>query len=185
MNKKAVDSLVRDGALIVLSIIVAVLLVYSNTLDRLLASAQGLGYLGSFIAGMFFTTVFTTAPAIAALGEIATVNSPVTTALLGAAGAVVGDMLIFRFVRDRLSDHISLLVSHRTNKKRRRALFKHRMFRYLTFFIGGLIIASPLPDELGVALLGFSKLQPSWFVPLSFVFNFIGIIGIGYVARMV
>ena len=69
--------------------------------------------------------------------------------------------------------------------KRLRALFKMKFFRWFTFFLGGIIIASPLPDELGIGLLGFSKMKVSWFVPVSFVFNFIGICLIGLVARAV
>ena len=63
-------------------------------------------------------------------------------------------------------------------------LFKLRSFRWLTFFAGGFIIASPLPDELGIALLGFSKLKTSLFVPLSFTFNFLGICLIGIAASL-
>ena len=48
---------------------------------------------------------------------------------------------------------------------------------------GGLILASPLPDELGVAVLGFSKMRLKYFALLSFVFNFLGIAVIGLVAR--
>ena len=49
--------------------------------------------------------------------------------------------------------------------------------------MGGLIIASPFPDELGIGLLGFSKMRTRWFVLLSFTFNFIGIFLIGLVAK--
>ena len=64
-----------------------------------------------------------------------------------------------------------------------KALFKFKFFRWLTWLIGGLIIASPLPDELGISLLGFSKAKTSLFIVLSFVFNFLGILFIGWVAR--
>ena len=60
---------------------------------------------------------------------------------------------------------------------------KLKFFRWLTFLVGGLIIASPLPDELGISILGFSKMKVSWFIAISLVFNFIGILLIGVVAR--
>jgi len=53
----------------------------------------------------------------------------------------------------------------------------------LTFLVGGLIIVSPFPDEIGVSLLGFSKMRTSWFISLSFVFNFTGILLVGWVAK--
>ena len=88
--------LLKDIAIIVLSIVVAVILVKTDALIKILTSTKELELLGSFIAGAFFTSIFTTAPAIVTLGEIAQANSLVVTALLGGAGAVVGDLIIFQ-----------------------------------------------------------------------------------------
>ena len=51
--------------------------------------------------------------------------------------------------------------------------------------LGGIIIASPFPDELGISLLGFTKTKTNAFIPVSLVFNFIGILLIGIVARTI
>lgn len=177
------NHVLNDIAIIMLSVLVAVLLVHTNVLAVLIASAGEIGIFGAFIAGMFFTSLFTTAPAIAALGEISILQGIFYTALFGAMGAVVGDIIIFRFVRNRFSEHVSEMMTHRSVWKRFHLLFKRRFFRWLTFFIGGFIIASPLPDELGIAVLGFSKMRVKYFVVLSFVFNFLGILVIGLVAR--
>lgn len=176
------NHILQDVAIIVLSVLVAVLLVRTEVLANLLEST-GVGALGAFIAGLFFTSIFTTAPAIAALGEIALVQNILTTALFGAAGCVVGDLIIFRFLRDRFSTHVAEIVGHRSIWRRFHLLFKRRFFRWITFLVGGLILASPLPEELGIALLGFSKMRFRYFVLLSFVFNFLGIVAIGLVAR--
>lgn len=175
--------LLQDAAIILLSIVIAVILVKTDVLIKILISTQELKFLGSFITGMFFTSVFTTAPAIVTLGEIARANSILPTAIFGAMGAVVGDLIIFRFVRDRFSEHLMEIIKHQGAGKRIKLLFKLKIFRWLTFLVGGLIIASPLPDELGIGLLGFSKMRTSWFIPLSFTFNFIGILLIGLVAK--
>ncbi len=177
--------LIQDTIIIILSVIVAVILVKTDILIKILTSTQELKLFGSFIAGMFFTSVFTTAPAIVTLGEIAQANSIVSVAILGAMGAVIGDLIIFRFFRDRLSGHILELVKHPGAGKRIRVLLKLKFFRWLTFFAGGLIIASPLPDELGISLLGFSKMKTLWFIPLSFTFNFLGILLIGWIAKTI
>ncbi|MEK7178156.1 MAG: hypothetical protein AAB721_00655 [Patescibacteria group bacterium] len=149
----------------------------------ILTSTKELKLLGSFIAGMFFTSVFTTAPAIATLGEIARTNSAVLVAIFGAMGAVIGDLIIFRFIRDKLSEHLLELAKHQGAGKKFKVLLKLKYFRWLTFLMGGLIIASPFPDELGIGLLGFSKMRTQWFILLSFAFNFIGILLIGLVAK--
>lgn len=183
MKKDANNFLLQDIAIIVTSVVLALLLAQTDALIKILTSTQELEFLGSFIAGMFFTSIFTTAPAIVTLGEIAQVNTLVGTALFGAVGAVIGDLVIFRFIRDRFSGHLIALLKHSGGRHRFRALFKLKFFRWFTFLLGGLIIASPLPDELGISLLGFSKMKLRLFIPVSFIFNFLGIILIGLVAR--
>ena len=177
------SSLARDLALVVFSILMAVILAKTGVLQDFITSTKEVRFIGSFIAGIFFTSVFTTAPAIVALGEIAHANSVISTALLGGMGALVGDLIIYKFVRDRLSEHLVELIKHQGGGKRIRMLFKLKYFRWLTFLVGGLIIASPLPDELGVSLLGFSRMRMRFFIALSFGFNFIGIVIIGIVAK--
>ena len=173
----------RDIAIIFLSILIAVVLVKTDVLIKILLSARELEFLGSFVAGIFFTSVFTTAPSVVTLGELARDNSVFLVAVFGGLGAMVGDWIIFRFVRDRFSEHLLELLRHKKAGKRIRAVFRLKLFRWLAFFIGGLVIASPLPDELGIALWGFSKLG-GWRVLLfSFISNTLGILLIGLVAK--
>lgn len=176
------DFIVQDIALVILSVLIAGLLVQTGLLTNILTSTRELGYLGSFIAGMFFTSIFTTAPAIVTLGEIANATSIISTAIFGALGAVVGDLIIFRFIRDRFSMHVPEIVMHQSVVKRIKVLATLKYVRWLTFLLAGMLIASPLPDELGIGLLGFSHVHLRWFIPFSFVFNCIGIILIGVVA---
>ncbi|OGG64310.1 hypothetical protein A3C94_02060 [Candidatus Kaiserbacteria bacterium RIFCSPHIGHO2_02_FULL_55_17] len=179
------NHILQDIAIIVLSVLVAILLVRTDTLENLLLAAESLGVWSAFVAGLFFTSIFTTAPAIAALGEISLLQGIFSTALFGAAGCVVGDLIIFRFFRNRLSEHIAEIVTHRSVWRRFHLLFARRFFRWITFFVGGFILASPLPEELGIAILGFSRMRVKYFAVLSFVFNFLGIAVIGLIARSI
>jgi len=176
--------LFHDFLILISSLVLAVVLVQTGILSQLLISTVHGQFFGSFIAGFFFTSIFTTAPAIVVLGQIASVNTIVLTAFFGAIGATLGDIIIFRFVRDRFSEHLTEVVAHNSTIKRVGAIFRRRPFRCLTFFIGGAIIASPLPDELGIGLLGMAHLKMRRFVPLSFVCNFIGIVLIGLAAQV-
>lgn len=176
--------LLEDLLIIIFSIVIAVILVRTGVIISVLTSSKELEALGVFVAGMFFTSVFTIAPATVALGEIAQVNSPWFVAFFGGLGAVTGDVVIFRFVKDRFSSHLIELIKQNRAMLRLRTLFRLRFFRWLTFFVGGLIIASPLPDELGISLLGFSKMKFVYFIPLSFTANFLGILIIGLAARI-
>ena len=177
------NHILQDIALILFSVLIAVLLVRTNVLASFLVSIGELEIVSAFVAGMFFTSIFTTAPAIAALGGMSLLQGVFSTALFGAAGSVLGDLIIFRFVRGRFSWHVAEIMTHQSVWRRFHLLFKRRFFRWITFLAGGLILASPLPDELGVAVLGFSKMRLKYFALLSFVFNFLGIAVIGLVAR--
>jgi hypothetical protein len=183
MESRRTETFVHDLILIGASVVAAMYLVESNAVQTLLASTGELTSIGSFVAGLFFTSVFTTAPAIAALGKLTLIQGILPVATVGALGAVIGDLILFRFIRDRFAEHLFALVGHRDIRRKVRAFFHLRLFRWLSLFVGGLIIASPLPDELGISLIGFSKLRTSWFIPLSYAFNFLGIVGIGLVAQ--
>ncbi len=185
LQKEGRGFLAQDLSIIFFSILLTLVLIKTEALSTILGGAVSLKLLGSFIAGIFFTSVFTTIPAIVTLGEISTHNSLYLTALFGAIGAVLGDLVIFRFIRDRLSEHLTILMEHTTYWRRVTALFKLRYFRWLTFLLGGLIISSPFPDEIAISLLGFSKMKTWTFIPLSFIFNFIGILLIGLVSRSI
>ena len=172
----------QDVGIVAMSFLVAIILVKTDTIGTILKSVEQFHQIGSLIAGMFFTSIFTTAPAIVALGELAKVNSVFSNALLGAVGAVLGDLVIFRFVRDRLSEHLTELIKHDSSWKRIKLLFRLKYFKWFTFLIGGLILASPFPDELAIGLFGVSKMKIPLFILVSFVFNFIGIFIIGTIA---
>ncbi len=183
-NKKR-GNIMRDLGIVGFSIIFAIWLVQSGYLVHLLSSLSNYVWLGSFVAGVFFTSIFTTVPAIAALGGIASAHPVWQVALIGALGAVVGDLLIFRYVEDELGEHLAELLSHQHTSKRLKALVRLPIVRFLSFFAGGLIIASPLPDELGIGLMSAVRLSPFLLALCSFTFNFLGILMIGFVARAI
>jgi len=174
----------RDLGIIALSVVIAIVLVKTGALKSLLASAKEIQFIGSFVAGMFFTSIFTIAPAIVALVEIFQINSLFSVAIFGGLGALVGDLIIFRFVKESLSEDVSYLIQ-KTKSERFFSIFHLKIFRWLIPFIGALVVASPLPDELGIAMMGLSKMKTSFFIPLSFLLNSFGILIIGLITRAV
>jgi hypothetical protein len=175
-------NLFRDLAIILFSVIITILLVKTGILNSFLAGTHQIKILGSFIAGMFFTSIFTTAPATITLAEIARHESIWSVAIVGGAGAMLGDLIIFRFVKNSLVEDFSQLLKH-SGFKRVSAIFKLRIFRWLTAFLGALVIASPFPDELGLAMMGLSKIKTAVFIPVSFALNTLGILIIGLIVR--
>lgn len=172
----------RDLSIVVLSVVIAAILIKTGILHNFIASTQGVKLIGSFIAGLFFTSIFTVAPATVALGEIARANSLLWVVLLGGFGAVFGDLVIFRFVKNTLNHDFSILLKH-SAPQRLLAVFKMKYFRWFFAFLGALVIASPLPDELGLAMMGLTKVKMAIFIPLSFALNSFGILIVCLIAR--
>ena len=172
----------RDLSIIVLSIIIAVVLAKTGILKDLLTSTQEWKILGSLLAGFFFVSVFTVAPAAVVLVEIAQSNSILAVAFFGGIGALIGDLLIFRFIKDSLTEDISYLMKG-VKQGRFIKILQLKFFKWLIPFIGALVVASPLPDEIGLAMMGFSKMKASLFILISFLLNFFGILIISLIAK--
>lgn len=177
MRRLAVDTLV-----VVASVLFAIYIVKSGAIHLLVSATSGNMALASFIAGLFFTSLFTTAPATVVLGELAQQGSLPMVALAGAVGAVMSDYLLFLFVRTRIAADAKMLPTGPRLKLVVRAL-KHSRLRFVLPVIGALIIASPLPDELGMLLLGVSSVKSRSFLLISFGMNALGIVAIGLAAR--
>ncbi len=178
------NNLIKDIGIVALSVLIAIILMKTGVLIDILASSKKLALFGSFIAGMFFTSVFTVAPATVVLAEIAQINSIFLTALFGGAGALIGDLIIFRFIKNRLFEDILYLLK-KSKSEKLISIFRLRIFRWSLAFLGALVIASPLPDELGLMMLGFSKMKTSLFIPISFLLNSLGILVIGLIAKAI
>jgi uncharacterized membrane protein YdjX (TVP38/TMEM64 family) len=164
----------EDIILIAVGVVLAIVFAKYNAVGVLI-DMLGNTALSSFIVGIFFTSLFTIAPAAVLLVELALVGHPITVAFFGALGAVVGDMILFVFVRDRLSADIMRFVENGFKKFHFDRLHS-KMFRWIFPLLGALIIASPLPDELGIMLLGFSHMKARHVIPISFLMNFIGVL---------
>lgn len=176
------NHIAKDVAIIAISVALAVAFVATGALGWFLNVTRGLGLLGSFLAGIFFTSAFTVAPATVVLGGMAQELPVWGVAVFGGLGALLGDSLIFRFVEHRLADDFEYLL-RKTDTERFVSIFHRRLFRWLFQFAGALVVASPLPDELGLAMMGISKMRASLFVPLSFLLNSAGILVVGLIAR--
>lgn len=167
----------QDIALILLSIIVAILL--ADNLGNLWIFKQNI-YASILFAGTLFSSAFTTAPAIVLIASLGGSAHPFMVAAIGALGAVLADLLIFQFVEKRLAaDAAYIMQSFHIAKLRTH--FRAGWVRWLTGLAGALLIALPIPtDELGIALLGISRMRALTFAPLVYVFNFLGIYLVAY-----
>jgi hypothetical protein len=170
-NKRA---LLRDFLMIFIGITFALLLSGLGVIDYLVSLFKDYYIIASFISGIFFTSAFTLAPASITLIHIAQ-NSPIPGVVVwGGLGAMFGDLVLFLFIRDRFAEDLKNVFKPSSVKYFLKSLHFGFM-RWLSPLIGALIIASPLPDEFGITLLGMSKMKVMFLLPLSFIMNMLGI----------
>lgn len=157
------------------SFIIALLLLNNDYFRNFLFHLGSLGYFGAFIGGILFVSTFTVSIGMVVLLFLAEKLSPIEIGLIAGIGAVMADMTIFRYIRNKsFTDEIMHFFQFFGGDKISH-LVHSKYFSWSLPVIGALIIASPLPDELGVSLMGISKLKTWEFILLSFVLNSIGI----------
>jgi hypothetical protein len=148
------------------------------SVTQAITSFNGLIYLAVFFAGLLYSAGFSTALATGFFLAFNPTN-PYVFALVGGLGALVADLGIFSFIR--------LSFMGEFKRLKRSAFIRHlnsafiyivpgRIRTFLVYVFVAIVIASPLPDELAVAMLaGFTKLHPYGFMIMSYVGNTIGI----------
>ena len=102
-------------------------------------------------------------------------QNPITLAIVAGLGAAVVDLAIVRFFKQEVNKDLNILA------KSFRFYLISKMLKFFKLdlllpLIGALIVASPLPDELGLFLLGASKLKYHQLFLLSYVLNTAGIL---------
>ena len=101
------------------------------------------------------------------------------TALIGASGALLADILIFKTIRFSFMDEFERLEKTSAFEFVEREFkhdFKAHVRNYLLYIFAGLVIASPLPDEVGVVMLaGLTRIRPFLFIAMSFALHLLGI----------
>lgn len=165
----------RNTILLLLSVILIFIFIDTPFVKNIIHSIGSLGYWGAFLAGVFFVSTFTVAPAGVVLFFLARELNPLIIAVIAGLGAVLGDYLIFRFLKDKIFEELKPIF-----EKLGGSYFSHLIstpyFAWLAPVLGAIIIASPFPDEIGIGLMGLSKLKNWQFLLISFVLNSVGIL---------
>ncbi len=174
----------KNTFLLLVSFVLLFLVVDSPWMKEVLHHVGTLGYLGAFLAGVLFVSTFTVAPAGLVLVFLSQDLNPYYLSLIAGFGGVVGDYTIFRFLKDSVLHEIKPIFLRFSGSKIGR-LFKTPYFVWFTPVAGAILIASPLPDEIGIGLLSSSHIKHWQFLILSFVLNSIGIFAIILVASLV
>lgn len=164
----------KNTFMLALSLVAFFYLARTPLVDSVIKHIGSLGYLGAFITGIFFVSTFTVAPAAVILFHLADTLHPIEVALLAGLGAMLGDYIIFRFMKDRVFEELMPLIQ-KMHTPKIKILFKSPYFAWVLPVFGAFIIASPLPDEVGVGMLGLTKIKRWQFFALAFSLNAVGI----------
>ncbi|MBI5044550.1 MAG: hypothetical protein HZC02_01360 [Candidatus Levybacteria bacterium] len=165
----------KNITLFLISIIIAFIISRFEPFHNFLLSVGDLGYIGAFLAGILFVSTFTVATGAIILLVLAERLSPIEIGIIAGLGAVVGDFTIFRLVKDNLANELKDIYDHIDGNHHFRRVLHTKYFSWTLPVIGAVIIASPLPDEVGVSLMGISKMKTYQFLIVSFILNAIGI----------
>lgn len=161
--------------LLVFTIFLAYFLFVKRDLLPFYDSLLYLGYFGALITGIFFAYGFTAAPATAVLLMISQNHSIILVSILAGFGAFLGDLIIFKLIKNSFSDELRKLSRERITRKINRVV-PNPIKKYVAPIFAGFIIASPLPDEIGVSLLAASKnISTNLFFIISYLLNTLGI----------
>jgi len=170
------------------AIVIAYLLYRQGAFAWIETHLDGFSYpsllLGGALYGFGFTSPLATAYLIAIAGDV----SPIPAALIAGIGAGTADFGIAKFVA--LSFHEEILRFRATRfYERIRALFHHetvpeRLRRWWHWLLAAFLIASPLPDEIGITIIaGVTDIDSRKIAVLGYVLNTLGILVILLLAR--
>ncbi len=169
--------------LLVLSIALAYYLFTNPAITAFMQSFQSLSYLGVFIAGLLFSFGFFTPFAIGLFIALQPQNI-LLASIIGGVGSLISDMAIFKFVKFSFIDEFEELKHEKIVGKIKSMIRQNiglKASTYLLYLFTGIIIASPLPDEVGIAMIaGLTEVKPSLLAITSFVLHTIGIFVILY-----
>lgn len=179
MNEQA-DSrkkkIYRDGFLIAVSILFAVVIYQSLDVEMLVNRLYGISFLlGIFLTGIFFASTFTVAISTSLFLLFSQHQNPFLIAAVGGFGAFLGDTLIFKFLKDDLIADFEYLEKFFPEKVVQRIIHSKLIFWFAPI-LAAIMIASPLPDEIGLIMLAGIKLRYHHFFLLSYSLNTVGIL---------
>lgn len=171
----------KNTSFLILSLILFVFFIDSPIIQNFIKGIGALGYFGAFICGVLFVSIFTVAPSIAILFDISTHLNPWLITFIASIGVVVGNFIIFKFLKDRIFEelHPVFLKIEGTFLKK---IFRSPFFVWLLPILGAILIATPLADEVGITLLGLSKVKLWQFILIIFPLGFIAIFSIVFLA---
>lgn len=164
----------RNLFLLILGVLLAVFLARSPLLTMFLDHFSTYPLLIAFIGGMLFASTFTVATGGIVLIKLSGLYSPIFLILFAGLGAAFCDYLIFSLIKNKAPTHIAPVYKNLINKSHLHKILHTHYFAWTLPVLGAIVMASPIPDEVGVSLMGLSKLSGIKFLLIALSSHLIG-----------
>ena len=163
---------------LILTFILAYFILYHKNFSALRDLLSSSGYLGAFLSGIFYDSGFTAGMSTATFILLSKTLNIILAGLLGGLGALITDLLIFKFVRWSFEDEIKKLSKEKLLLKFD-SIIPNQLKKVFVPLIAMFFIGSPLPDEIGITLLAATtNVKIKTIAVLSFTLNTAGILTI-------
>jgi BASS family bile acid:Na+ symporter len=165
----------KNLIILILSLGFTFALTQSSIISNLTHHLKQFGYLSVFIAGSLFASTFTVAIGALIIANIASLYNPLIIVIIGALGAVATDFLIFKLVRHKAETHVNPIYKLFPHHQHLQKILHTKFFGWSLSLVGAIILASPLPDELGISLMGLSTIKNRQFFLISYLSHTFGL----------
>lgn len=146
------------------------------------------GYLTTFIGGILIAFGFT-APFGFGFLINASPQNLIIGALIAGVGATLSDLLIFKFIKFSFMNEFEEIKKTKTLKKIKHIVTKNKSLlikHYLIYVFAGIMIATPLPDEIGISMLaGLTTVKAKKLAIISFILHSLFILLILYLGFVI
>ena len=139
-------------SLFILSVILVYFLFSGLVYKPLHDALVFMGYFGTFLAGLLYPYALTSAAGTGILLILAKEQNIFLAGVIAGIGALISDTILFFFVKHSFSDEVQKLSKETVVQTVNRWIPDSiRMYLFATFAC--LLIASPLPTEIGIMLM--------------------------------
>ena len=139
-------------SLFIISVILVYLLFSGLAYKPLHDALVFMGYFGTFLAGLLYPYALTSAAGTGILLILAKEQNLLLAGVIAGIGALISDIILFLFVTHSFSDEVQKL-SKETVVRTVNRWIPDPIRVYLLATFAGILIASPLPTEIGILLM--------------------------------
>ena len=143
-------------SLFIISVILVYVLFSGLAYEPLHNALVFMGYFGTFLAGLLYPYALTSAAGTGILLILAKEQNIFLAGVIAGIGALISDIIIFLFVKHGFSDEVQKL-SKETVVRTFNRWIPDSLRVYLLATFASLLIASPLPTEIGIMLMASIK----------------------------